>query len=122
MKRKLSIAFVLLTGVAIVSLAADLSGGKPQTDQNAVQELRTQITELRAKIQGLENQTKNLESTVEQLKQSPSRKPVPLNLFQPSAPPTTIPSASSSHPPTIWGQGEVNGWTYYVVPCNQQSP
>ena len=122
MKRKLSIALTLVVGVAVVSLAADLSGGKPQTDQNAVRELRAQITELRAKIQGLENQTKNLESTVEQLKQSQTRTPVPLNLFQSPAPSTVIPSASSSHLPTIWGQGEVNGWTYYVVPCNQQSP
>jgi TolA-binding protein len=121
MKNKLIITLSLVVGVALISMAAE-PAGKKLTEADAVQELRTQITELRAKIQGLESQTKNLESTVEQLKQSQTRTPVPLNLFQSPASPTSIPSASSSHPPTVWGQGEVNGWTYYVVPCNQQSP
>jgi len=127
MKRKLSIVLLLVAGIAIVSLATDLSGGKPQADQksqadqNAIPELRAQITELRAKVQNLENQTKNLESKVEQLKQSQSRVPAPLSLLQSPAPSASFPLASSSRPPTIWGQGEVNGWTYYVVPCEQQS-
>ena len=125
MKRKLSIVFSLVAGIAVVALAADSSGGKPQTqtqaDQNAVQELRGQIAELRAKVQSLENQTKNLESTVEQLKQSQSRVPTPLSLLQSPVPAASLPLASSSRPPTIWGQGEVNGWTYYIVPCEQQS-
>lgn len=107
MKRKLSIVLSLVAGVAIVSLAADLSGGKSQAqaDQNVVQELRMQIIELRAKVQSLENQTKNLQFTVEQLKQSQqSHAPTPLSLQIP-APSASLPLASSSHPPTIWGQG-----------------
>ena len=121
MKRKLSIALSLVAGIAVVSLAADLSGGKPQAqtqvDQNAVQELRGQIIELRAKVQSLENQTKNPQSSVDQLKQS--HVPTPLSLLQSPAPAASFPLASSSRPPTIWGQGEVNGWTYYIVPCKQ---
>jgi TolA-binding protein len=127
MKRKLSIVLSLVAGIAVVSWAADFSGGKPQadqkpqTDQNAVQELRAQITELRAKVQSLENQTRTLQTTVEQLKQSQTRVPTPLSWLQSPAPNASLPLASSSRPPTIWGQGEVNGWTYYVVPCEQQS-
>ena len=117
MKRKLSIVLSLVVGVAVVSLAADLSGGKPQADQSAIQELRTQIIELRAKVQTLESQTKNLQSTVDQLKQSHVPAPLGLQIPVPSA---SLPLASSSRGPTIWGQGEVNGWTYYVVPCEQQ--
>jgi TolA-binding protein len=122
MKRKLSIVLSLVIGIAVVSLAADMSGGKSQqADQTGVQELRSQITELRAKVQSLESQTRILQSTVDQLKQSQqSHVPAPLSLQIP-APSASLPLASSSHPPKIWGQGEVNGWTYYVVPCEQQS-
>jgi hypothetical protein len=119
MKRKLAVVLSLVAGIAVVSLAADLSGGKPQKDQDAILELRGQISELRAKIQGLESQTRNLESTVAQLKQS--RVPTPLSLLQAPASPQPLPSASRSHPPKIWGQGEVNGWTYYSVPCEERT-
>ena len=126
MKRKLSIVLSIVAGVAIVSLAADLSGGKPKTDQDGIQELRGQIAELRATVQrlegqvrGLESQTKNLESKVEQFKQSPA--PVPMNLFHSPAPSFSPSVNPASRPPTIWGQGEVNGWTFYYVPCEQQS-
>jgi hypothetical protein len=128
MKRKLSIVLSLVAGVAIVSLAADMSSGKPQTDKDAVQEMRAQLTELRTKVQrlegqvqGLEDHTKKLEAAVEQLKKFPA--PTPMNLYQSPAPspsPAFNPHGSS-RPPTIWGQGEVNGWTFYYVPCEQQS-
>ena len=121
MKNKLIVALSFVAGVVVISVAADLSGAKPQTDHEVVQELRTQIIDLRAKIETLEGRTQSLESRVEQLKQSheQAHSPTPLN-FPVPAPAFSIPSVSAPRPPTIWGQGEVNGWTYYVVPCGEQ--
>jgi hypothetical protein len=117
MKKKLAISLFMAISVAIVSLAADLSGGKPQADRVTNEELRTQIVELRARLQALEGQTKQMESTVQELKQS--RVPTPLNFDMPKLLPN---SKSPSGPsPKIWGEREVNGWTYYVVPCEEQS-
>ena len=122
MKKKVLFALSLAAGVALVSLAADTAGGKKSDDSDTIRELRTQITELRAEVNKLHQRTETLESSVEELKRS--HVPTPLNL-QPGpafpSPSAIVPSPNSSRPPTVWGQGEVNGWTYYIVPCEQQS-
>jgi uncharacterized coiled-coil protein SlyX len=123
MKRKLSVvALSLVTGAALITLAADSPAPKP-TETEAVHELRAQVTELRAEIEKLRQRTQTLESNVEELKRS--RTPSPLN-FQvnpamPSTPKRLIPSPGATRPPTVWGQGEVNGWTFYIVPCEERS-
>jgi len=121
MKKKILFAISLAAGVAIMSLAADPAGGK-LTESDSIRDFRAQITELRAEVSKLHQQTQTLESTVEELKRS--RIAVTLNP-QPApsatAPPALIPSPIPSRPPTVWGQREVNGWTYYIVPCEQQS-
>ncbi len=121
MKKKILFAVSLAAGVTVLSLAADPVGQKP-AESDALRELRTQITELRAEVETLRHRTQSLESTMEDLKHS--RVPTPLNL-QPNpglpSPSTLIPTPSPSRPPTVWGQGEVNGWTYYIVPCEQRS-
>jgi outer membrane murein-binding lipoprotein Lpp len=116
-KKKWMMVLAAAMGMAVISMAADLSGGKTPTDREALQETRAQIAELRAKVQTLEADTRRLESVVEQLKQSHA--PTPLNFPAPQ-PSQLNPAPVGSRPPTIWGQGEVNGWTYYVVPCEQQ--
>lgn len=120
MKRKILFALSLVAGVALMSLAADPAGGEPkESDSDTIRELRTQITELRAEINTLRQRTQSLESTVGDLKRSPTPKPL---ILQPGtgAPSPSLLTPSPSRPPTIWGQREVNGWTYYVVPCEQQ--
>jgi hypothetical protein len=122
MKKKILFALSLAAGVVLMSLAADPAGGKKSDDGDTLRELRTQLTELRAEVNQLHQRTETLESSVEELKRS--RIPTPLNLQPGSAvpsPSTIVPSPNSTRPPTVWGQGEVNGWTYYIVPCEQQS-
>ena len=119
MKKKILFALSLAAGVALISLAADPASGKKDVESDAMREFRAQITQLRVEVDTLRHHTQSLESTVDELKHS--HMPTPLNL-QPSggAPSPLIPTPSPSRPPTIWGQGEVNGWTYYIVPCEQQ--
>jgi cell division protein FtsB len=123
MKKKILFALSLVAGVALISLAADPVGGKPTQNDDAIRELRAQVTQLRAEVDTLRQRTKSLEATVDDLKRS--HIPSPLNLQPgagaPAAPSMMIPSPTTSRPPTVWGQGEVNGWTYYIVPCDQQS-
>jgi len=120
MKKKVLFALSLVIGVVLISIAAEPAAEKPKPD-DTIRELRAQIAELRAEVNTLRQRTQSLESTVDDLKRS--HVPTPLNLQPGSgAPsPSNLPSPRSSRPPTIWGQGEVNGWTYYVVPCEQQS-
>jgi len=121
MKKKILFTVSVAAGIALISLAADSPAPK-SNEADDIRELRAQITQLRAEVQTLQQRTQSLESTVADLKRP--QMPTPLNL-QPgagghSAPSIVIPSPQSSRPPTIWGQGEVNGWTYYIVPCEQQ--
>lgn len=105
---------IVVAGAAIISLGGGTTGEKPVDPGLA--EMRNEITDLRARIQTLEGRIKSLELTVAQ-----SKRPVPKPLFVP-APGSSLlhPTAPDSKPPKIWGQGEVNGWTYYIVPCGQQ--
>src|SRR4051812_34328801 len=79
MKKKLSVlALPLISGVALLSLAADSPASKSKSaDADTVRELRTQIIELRAQVETLRQRTQTLESSVEDLKRS--HVPVPLN-------------------------------------------
>jgi hypothetical protein len=121
MKKKILFALSLVAGIALISFAADPAGGKADPSDN-LRELRAQITELRAEVNTLRQRTQSLESTVDDLKRS--HVPTPLNL-PPGAgiqsPSTLIPAPNAHRPATIWGQGEVNGWTYYIVPCEERS-
>ena len=122
MKKKVLFALSLAVGVVLISLAPDPVGGKKDAESDTLRDLRAQITQLRAEVDTLRHRTQSLETTVDDLKRS--HLPTPLNL-QPSvgvpSPATLNPSPNPSRPPTVWGQGEVNGWTYYIVPCEQQS-
>ena len=118
MKRKmLLLAWCAAAGVALISFAEVTPGGKSPTSSE-VSQMRSELDRLKAKVESLESRTKSLEFTVEQLKQSHS--PTPLNSSGPRPFRLNPPSAGSG-PPTIWGEGKVNGWTYYIVPCEQES-
>ena len=101
--------------MAVISLAEGTPGEKPPADRET-REMRSELIELRAKVQSLEEQMKKMESTVEQMN-------------QPRLNPLNLPPANSSlfglpttdlQPPKIWGEGKVNGWTYYIVPCEEK--
>jgi len=121
MKTKILFILSLVVGVALISLAADPAGGKV-AESDTVRELRAQIAELRAEVGKLHQRTQTLESTVEEMKHSRTPSPVVMPPI-PAGRSSLIftPSGNSSDSPKVWGQREVNGWTYYVVPCEQQS-
>ena len=115
MKKKL-ILLCAVTGVAIIAFA-EITPQKPPVTTD-VTKLQDDIKRLQAKVEMLELRTKGLESTVEQMKRSHTLAPLS---FQGAPPSLSVPSIKPSQPPTIWGQGEVNGWTYYIVPCEEKS-
>ena len=117
-KKMMMVLLCAATGVAVISFADITPGEKPPADSE-ISQMRKEIEQLKAKVEMLEFRTKSLESTVAQLKQPPHLTPLnspPANLFwrnQPSdSPPPTV-------PPKVWGEKEVNGWTFYIVPCEQ---
>jgi len=110
-------AFLLLIAVASIAFIAlaDTPVDKNSPPPADVQALKNQIAELQSRVQKLEDQTKNLESTVQNM-QRPHLVPLlaqPGNRLLLKNPPV------ESQPPKIWGQKQVNGWTFYIVPCEQ---
>jgi len=117
-KKKLMLLLLCAaTSVGVIAFA-EVTPEKKAPPTSETSQLRDDIKRLQAKIEMLEYRTKSLESTVEQLKRSHT--PTPLSFGAP-APSTSVPQIRSSQPPKIWGQGEVNGWTYYIVPCEEKS-
>jgi hypothetical protein len=130
MKKRLILLLCAATGVGIIAFAEITPGQKPAAPAPTEQsQMRDEIKRLQAKVEMLDYRTKSLESTIEQLRSSVeqlkrSHTPTPLSLENPApapAPSMSAPGTRSSKPPTIWGQGEVNGWTYYIVPCKETS-
>jgi hypothetical protein len=106
-------------GIAVISFADGTPGEKSPANPES-QELRGEVAALQARIQSLEGQMKSLESTVAQLKQPPHPMPLsapPANLLWRNQPSDSQPPKAS---PKVWGEKEVNGWTFYIVPCGQQ--
>jgi hypothetical protein len=102
-------------GVAVIAFAEITPGAKPPPKSETAQ-MRDELNALKAKVELLEYRTKSLELTVHELQQ----RRVQTTLDVPAAAPAGFaPSTIESKPPIIWGQGEVNGWTYYIVPCEQ---
>ena len=123
MKKRMILLLCAVTGVGIVAFAQITPSQKPAAPATTdVSQMRDEIKRLQAKVELLEYRTKSLESTVEQMKRSHTPSPLTLNMTAPAAAPSlSAPGTRSSQPPTIWGQGDVNGWTYYIVPCVAQS-
>ncbi|EEF58489.1 hypothetical protein [Pedosphaera parvula] len=68
------------------------------------------IEELASQVKSLESKLNTLEQKLSWLEQRPTA---------PILPPAQIPpgvNVSSSASPKIWGQGECNGWNYYIIP------
>ncbi len=104
-----------------------LAGNEPnsQTPSNReTQELRVQIDELQTRVKMLEERLGRLESKEERTDRRPA--PAPLNptpLEMPKPPPAFMeefPQGPSR--PKIWGERQINGWTFYLIPCAPGSP
>lgn len=122
MKKKTAVLLLCMaTGIAVISFADVTPGEKPSAG-NENSQLRAELDQLKAKVEMLELRTKSLESTVAQLKQPPHPSPLTVpqeNLMWRDTPAATTQSVPVS--PKIWGEKEVNGWTFYIVPCEQRN-
>jgi hypothetical protein len=115
MKKKMMLLLLCAaTAVAVVSFADITPGAKLPADSE-ISQMRNELNQLKAKVELLEFRTKSLEFTVQQLKQPPH--PVPLSPPQGNS--LWQPPPSDSATPKIWGEKEVNGWTFYLVPCER---
>jgi len=118
------IGLASVTGLAALVLAQD----RPATDplRSAAAEER-EIRELQKQVGDQQAQLKKFEKRMDALEQrlNSRNQPVePTPLFR--VPGGTSPSLnfgplgrplpSGSTPPKIWGQREINGWTFYLVP------
>ena len=115
-KQSILLLLIVVVGAAIISFGQGTPGEKP-APKAEVNELRNQINELQARIQSLEGRIKGLESTVEQMK-VPHLQPLTSpgeNSVWP------VPAKPGSAQPKIWGEREINGWTYYIVPCREKA-
>jgi len=121
-KQSILLLLLVVAGTAIISLGQSKPGEKPVVKQE-VAEMQNQINELQARVEALEGRLKGLESTVQELKR-PHLQPLSshgenlLRFNPPAAEPKSPTSDSTS--PKIWGEREINGWTFYIVPCDGQ--
>jgi hypothetical protein len=118
--KKRSLLIIASAGVfaVVLALAQNTSNPKTPPDSN-VAALEQHITDLQAQIKTLEERLTKVESAVPRnvpllpLQLVPNATPAPPSII---APPFGV-GPQSGTPPKIWGSGQINGWTYYVVPC-----
>jgi hypothetical protein len=113
--------------VACCALTLTLARGGPDDPGPAdreVGELRKQVDELQARVKALEERLSRLESSAEKMDRwrQPPETPAPPPW---GAPKWVLPKgptpAEGGQPPKIWGQREINGWTFYLIPCKEQN-
>ncbi len=122
MKRR----FLLLPmGAALIVCAIAVAGTDSDgTGSNA------ELRQLRAKISALESRVATLEKKLQQ--SAPSVQPPLLRVEPPAiAPPRQPiipqpglfgqPLPGEGQRPKIWGEREINGWKYYIIPCRDGS-
>ena len=110
-KPMLLLLSIVAAGFVVVAIAEDKPRDKP-TRNPELEELRTQVFQLRAQVQALESRMSKVEALAER---SAPNIPSPLNSQNGHQSLNLIPAQNGS--PKIWGEREVNGWTFYVVPC-----
>jgi hypothetical protein len=122
MKKQLTLLLLLtVVGIALFAIAEGTPGEKAAVAPD-VQQMRNEITELRSRLQTLEGRMKSLESTVQELRHPPLLTPLgsqgsPLWV----QPPRILLPQPKSESPKIWGEREINGWKFYVIPCEERN-
>jgi len=138
-KQTMLFALCAVLGVAVFAFAdgkpGDSSSANSDIEHMGIQlrgeiaQLQTKVAELEARNQSLENRVKGLESKVTEMSHPHL---TPLNSqsslwTQPlQVPAIQVPSGvpqiqvPSTEQPNIWGEREINGWKYYIIPCEQK--
>lgn len=124
----ISCGTALLFLVATV-FAADKKAAAPAYDAQAkVAELAKQVDDLQAKIKKLEQRLANLEKAKSIATAAPITGGSVITVPEVVPNFTRLPGifayplqgsfADPAHPPKIWGEGEFNGWKYYMIPLS----
>lgn len=111
--------------LATLLFSADHSQNRPPA-LGETEQLRQRVRELEARVQALEGKVRQFEAKPGPPIIVPSPgpgQPPPRFRIVPPLPPGTIvrPPPGASSQPKIWGQGECNGWPFYVVPLNSDA-
>jgi hypothetical protein len=118
------LSIVAVLALIIGSMLVVIRRPAPINRQTDVVLLRGEIQRLQSKVSTLENRIDELQKAAAQntatqpfilqitntppFVQVPGRQPVISRDF-----------ADPNHPPKIWGEGECNGWKYYIIPLNE---
>lgn len=109
-------AKLLVLAAALVLGMIALAGDKTEPEA-AASPLQKRVDELEARVKALELRLDKLAEA-----KNPPAAIVPLPRENDGAPTLPIqPFPGGSHGP-IWGQGRINGWDFYIVPCAGGSP
>ena len=118
--------WVVTCGAALLCALAMAPGGggsgfSPEP-ASEISGLKAQIESLSARVNSLEERCARLDSNVKRLeKERPPPQTVPPSPW-PGADGLGSPQFNPRNggtKPEIWGEREINGWTFYVVPCAQ---
>jgi hypothetical protein len=124
------ILFMTLSLSAICLVVTVLGEDKKHVIQagpkKEIEELTARIASLQSKVKTLEDRLAKLEKTgaIMALPQSlSSTNPLRRSevIGNPESPSLSDAFADPSHPPKIWGEGECNGWKYYMIPLTAQN-
>jgi hypothetical protein len=106
---------VLTTATALVTGAFAVAG--TESDKNSpatdLDRLQKKITALESRLKNLEQQRQTPAPLIYAPRVQPQIQTPPMEFTHPFSPP----SAENSRRPKIWGEGEINGWKYYLIPC-----
>ena len=122
--KKIFLPLGAATVAALLATACVMTKRRPQTqDQAEVARLQTEIERLQSNVKSLQHRVDELQAAeaisampapyVLHLTNSAPRLQRPINPFDISGQ-----FADPNHPPKIWGEGECNGWKYYIIPLN----
>jgi hypothetical protein len=117
------LSIIAVLALIIGSMLVVMRRPAPINRQADVALLRGEIRRLQSKVSTLENRIDELQKAAVQ--NTPTQ---PFILQVTNTPPfVQVPGrqpdisrdfADPAHPPKIWGEGECNGWKYYIIPLN----
>jgi hypothetical protein len=121
--KKIPIFVAIATAFFVLTMVSADDRSKPARLDKEVQELKQQVG-------GLKSEVKTLNQRLDRLQSLLQPRLEPLSPSNPSRPPVVetpkgiLPTPDSRqenrNSPKIWGQGEVNGWTFYLIPLSDR--
>lgn len=105
MKTRVTVAALGLAGAITLGSFLSAAGERPQNSE--MKELKRRMAELEERLSKME----------EKMNTAP-----PVITWQPGSPPALPKTPNEQRPPRVWGEGEVNGWKFYLIPLKTDAP